>query len=68
MNNVQNQNMKVLEEILAGFNSETVKATLGGLRNFQNGPPPFASSWKAFRHSSVTLTHAVESSQNDLVG
>ena len=55
--------MKVLEEMLAGFNSETVKATLGGLRNFHNGPPPFPLS----RHSSVTLTHAVESSPNDLV-
>ena len=44
MNNVQNQNMKVLEEMLAGFNSDTVKATLGGLLNFQNSPPPFASS------------------------
>ena len=36
--------MKVLEEMLAGFNSDTAKATWGGLRNFQNGPPPFASS------------------------
>ena len=44
INNVQNQNVKVLEEMLAGSYSDTVKATLGGLRNFQNGPPPFASS------------------------
>ena len=44
INNVQNQNVKVPEEMLAGSYSDTVKATLGGLRNFQNGPPPFASS------------------------
>ena len=31
----------VLEEMLEGSNSDTVKTKLRGLRNFQNGPPPF---------------------------
>ena len=30
MSNVQNQNCKVLEEILGGSNSDTVKTTLSG--------------------------------------
>ena len=33
---------KVLEETLAGSNSDTVKSTLRCLRNFQNGPLPLA--------------------------
>ena len=40
--NVQNQNGKVLKEILAGSHSDSVKTTLRGLHNFQNGLPPFA--------------------------
>ena len=44
MSNVQNQNCKVLEEILAGSNSDTVKTTLKGLHNFQNGLLLFKSS------------------------
>ena len=40
--NVQNQNGKVLKEILAGSHSDYVKTTLRGLHNFQNGLPPFA--------------------------
>ena len=44
MNNVQHQNGKVLEEMLAGSNSDAVKATLRGLRHFQNGLPPFEIS------------------------
>ena len=43
-NNVQNQNSKVLEEMVAGFNSDAVKTTLRVLRNFQNSPTPFLSS------------------------
>ena len=33
--------MTVLEEMLAGSNSDAVKTKLRGLRNFQNGLPPF---------------------------
>ena len=43
MNNVRNQNGKVLEEMLACSNPDDVKTTLRGLRNFQNDLPPFAS-------------------------
>ena len=35
MSNVQNQNWKVLEEKLAGFNSDVVKTTLRVLRIFK---------------------------------
>ena len=35
MNKVQNQNKKVLEEMLEGFNSDAVKTTLRSLRNFR---------------------------------
>ena len=35
MNNVLNQNEKVLEEVQAGSNSHAVKTTLGGRRNFK---------------------------------
>ena len=44
MNNVQHKNGKVLEEMLSGSNSDAVKATLRGQRNFQNGLPPFEIS------------------------
>ena len=39
MNNVLNQNRKVLEETLAGFNSDVVKTTLRGLCNFKMALP-----------------------------
>ena len=39
MNNVLNQNRKVLEEILAGFNSDVVKTRLRGLCNFKMALP-----------------------------
>ena len=35
MNYIPNQNGKVLEENLAGFNSDAVKTTLRGLRYFK---------------------------------
>ena len=35
MNNVLNQNGNVLEETVAGPNSDAVKLTLRGLRNFK---------------------------------
>ena len=35
MSNVQIQNEKVLEEKLAGFNSDVVKTTLSGLEYFE---------------------------------
>ena len=53
MNNVQNQNGKLLEEMLAGSNSDGVKTTLKSLRDFQNGHSPFASSWKASCYSAA---------------
>ena len=37
-------NGKLLEEMLAGSNSDAVKTTFRGLRNFQNGFPIFAGS------------------------
>ena len=68
MNNVQNQNEKVLEEVLTGSNSDVVKTTLRGLHNFQNDLAPFASSRKASHHSFVTLSLGVESVANGSVG
>ena len=68
MNNDQNQNWKVLEEMLVGSNSDAIKTTLRGLRSFQNSFPPFASSWKASRHSFVTLSLVVDRITNGLVG
>ena len=51
MNYVPNQNGKVLEEMLVGFNSDDAKtSTL-----FQNHPPFFARSSEIFSHTSVTL-------------
>ena len=44
MNNVQNQNGKLLEEMPAGSNSDGVKTTLKSLHDFQNGHSPFVSS------------------------
>ena len=44
MNNVLNQYEKVLEETLAGSNSDAVKTTLRGLRNFKMVLPLFSSS------------------------
>ena len=41
---MNNQNGKALEEILIGSNSDALKTTLRGLRNFKNGLPAFASS------------------------
>ena len=38
MNNSLNQNSKLLEEVLAGFNSDAVKTTLRGLRTFKCSP------------------------------
>ena len=38
MNNAQNQNEKVLENILANSILDSVKTTLRGLPNFQNDP------------------------------
>ena len=68
MNKVQNQNEKVLEKMLAGSNVDAVKTTLRSLRNFQNSPILFASSWKASRPSSVTLSLGVEGIINVSVG
>ena len=54
--------------MLAGSNSDTVKTLLRVLSNFRNGRPPFTISLKASCHSSVTLSHAVESIMNGSVG
>ena len=50
--------------MLAGINLDAVKTTLRGLCNFQNGLPPFASSWKASHDSFVTLLLGVEGITN----
>ena len=42
MNNMLNQTGEVLEETLAGSNSDAVKTTLGGLRYFKMTLPHFA--------------------------
>ena len=65
--NIQNQNGKVVEEMLAGFKLDDVKAALNPCY-FQNVLPPFASSWKASRHSFLTLLLAVESIANGSIG
>ena len=52
MNNVQNQNDKVLGEIRTGSNSEYVKTTFRSLSN----PPPFCKFLKNF---SPFLCHSV---------
>ena len=54
MNYIPNQHGKVMEETLAGFNSDDVKTTLGRQTLLQNNPPSFASSLKTLPHSSVT--------------
>lgn len=59
MNNVLNQSGKVLEEALAGSNSDDVETTFRGQRNFKIAVPLFANSWKASCQSSVTLSHTV---------
>ena len=68
MNNVQNQNEKVLEEMLAVSNSDAVKATLRGLHNFPNNLTRFCNFLKTCCHSSVTLLLGVESLANASVG
>ena len=60
MNHVPNQNGKVLEETLAGFNSNDV-TTLRHVCSFQSDCPSFVSSSKISPHPSVTLLHTVES-------
>ena len=44
MNNVLNQSGKVLEEALAGSNSDDVETTFRGQRNFKIAVPLFANS------------------------
>ena len=46
----------MLEEMLAASKLDAVKATLRGLRNYQNDPLTFANSGKTYCHSSVTLS------------
>ena len=51
--NIQNQNGKVVEEMLAGFKLDDVKAALNPCY-FQNVLPPFASSFSPFLSHFVT--------------
>ena len=60
MNYVPNQNGKVLEERLAGFNSGGVKTILGRLRCFRMILPPLQVLQKS-HPIPVTLLHATES-------
>ena len=53
--------------MLAGFKLDDVKAALNPCY-FQNVLPPFASSWKASRHSFLTLLLGVESIANGSIG
>ena len=64
MNYVSNQNEKGLEEMLAGLNSNDVKATCEMSMLFQNDPPSFKPSSKIYPHSSGTLSHTLESVTN----
>ena len=67
INYVPNQNGKVLEETLAGFNLDVVKATLRHLRYFKMALPP-PKFFKISFHFSVTLPHATESITNGSLG
>ena len=61
INYVPNQNGKVLEEKLAGFNSDDGKTTLRRLRCFKMTSPFFVSSSKISPYSSLTLLQTIES-------
>ena len=53
--NFPNQNKKILEKILPGFNSDAEKTTLRDLRNFKTTLPLF----KLFENLSPFLCHFV---------
>ena len=56
MNNVSNQNGRVLEKMLADSNLDAVKTTLREIRDFKM---VFRMDFKKpSRHSSITLSHA----------
>ena len=61
LNYVPNQNGKVLEEMLAGFNSDDVKTTLRRLRCFKMTLPLLQPQPPPPPHSSVTLLDTIES-------
>ena len=71
MKYVPNQNGKVLEEALAGFDSDDVKRCENNNEMsalFQNYSPSFASFPRVFPHFSVTLLHTIESIMNSSEG
>ena len=67
MNNVPNKNSKVLEETVAGFNSYAAEKKLRGLRNFKMTLPLFQVLENVYSHSSVTLSHIIDSIKNGSV-
>ena len=67
MNNVSNQNRKVLEGERQDFNSDAVKTTLRGLRYFKI-TSLFADSWKTSPSCSVALSPLIESILSGSVG
>ena len=61
---VPNQNGKILEETLAGFNLDDVKTTLRHLRFFKMTVPLLQALQKSHPYSSVTLLHTIESRES----
>ena len=68
MNYVPNQNGKVLAKNDSRFQFRCCENYIGMFTLFQNDPRSFASSSKISPHSSVTLSHIIESITNDSVG
>ena len=67
MNYVPNQNMKVQEETLADSNSDIATTTLR-LCVISNWPPSYSNSSKISAHSSIVLSHTLESITKGSVG
>ena len=65
INNVPNQNGKVLEKMLAGFNSDAVTATLTGLRNFKMTLPLLQVLKTPLP---IPFSHIIEKITNDSIG
>ena len=68
MNYVSNQNGKVLEGMLAGSNSDALKTTLTRCLRYFKMNLSLLQDLRISLHSSVTLSHTIESIANGSVG
>ena len=67
MNYVPNQNRKVLEETLAGFNSDAVKTTLSRRLHYFKMTLPLLQVFQKSLFIPVTLPYTIESITNGCV-